>query len=237
MLPLADMQERFVDALLRGRTPDGLFAGPLGHAALDIHRNTVRGVLIQALRLSYPTVDALVGADFFDQTAHLYIAAHPPRAACLTFYGDAFADFLAGAAAALPYLPDVARLDRAVEKALHAPSRRRRFPLDDAVAIDLPVSLTVVPLAYAADAIRAALGDDAALAAIDMRPAACCVLVWRKGDAAAVTRVDPAAGRFLAALLDGQAAGAALQAAGPDALHAIQTDIFAASFCTVISHP
>ena len=47
---------------------------------LDIYRNTVLVGLTKALQLNYPAVRRLVGTDFFDGAAQLFIAEHPPRA-------------------------------------------------------------------------------------------------------------------------------------------------------------
>src|SRR6185312_4067465 len=131
------------------------------------------------------------------------------------------------------------RLDRAIESALHAPASQRRFALDASVSIALPQSLVVLRLDYPADEIRAALGDDRALATIVPVPAERFILVWRNEFAAAVRRVSAPAGHFLVALLAGAGANAAFAAAmtaapKADALRAIQADIFAAAFCTVI---
>src|SRR5215472_14906193 len=80
---------------------------------LDVYRNTFTSVLVNALRLSYPAVHKLVGAEFFEGAARAFIPAHPPAGACLDDYGGAIPDFLAGfePAASLPYLPEVARLE------------------------------------------------------------------------------------------------------------------------------
>jgi len=236
MPPLAELQQDFARAVLTGEVPPGLFTGRVpAQAALSIHRDTIIGALGHALRLSYPTVEALVGADFFDATARLFAEQNLPRAAALAAYGEGFADFLAAfaPAASLPYLPDVARLDRAVEAALRAPLATRRVVLDAAASLVLPQSLAVLFLMHPADEIRAALGDDDALAAIDLAAAPRAVLVWRTGDEAAVRRVSPASGRFLAALLAGDETAIA-QASDAEALAAIQAEIFAAPFCTII---
>src|SRR5713101_1196931 len=97
---------------------DGLTAA----ARLNIYRNTLVGGLTTALRLSYPAVHRLVGAEFFEGAAANFIEQHIPRRACLDDYGAEFADFLEGfaPAAGLSYLPGVARLEWAVNVALHA---------------------------------------------------------------------------------------------------------------------
>ena len=54
--------------------------------------------------------------------ARAYALAEPPRSPVLMDYGAGFADFIAGfaPAASLPYLPDVARIERAWREAYHA---------------------------------------------------------------------------------------------------------------------
>src|SRR5262249_4376064 len=89
---------------------------------LNIYRNTFVTGVTKALRLSYPAVDKLVGADFFEGAAGLFIARHPPRSAYLDEYGADFPEFLRDfqPAASLVDLADVARLGWAVNRAIHA---------------------------------------------------------------------------------------------------------------------
>lgn len=243
MPPLAELQRDFARGVLHGEVPALGFGGRIAPAdALRIHRNTVMGALAGALRISCPTVEALVGEEFFDAAAAIFAEANPPTAAGLMAYGDGFAAFLENfaPAAALPYLGDVARLDRAIERAAQAPARRRRFALDGAVTLALPQSLAVITLAWPADLIRAALGDDTALGAIELVPASRTIAVWRESRQVHVRHLGDAAGRFLRALLDGGSGQAAFAAAlsGGDrggTIAQIQADVFAAPFCDVIS--
>ena len=126
MPPLAELQRQFARAVMTGEALAGLFAGPAAEA-LSVHRDTIMAAMVNALRISYPTVDVLVGEEFFDQACRVFADTHLPGTASLAAYGEGFADFLAGfaPAATLAYLPDVARLDRAVEAALRTlPCRR-----------------------------------------------------------------------------------------------------------------
>lgn len=115
---LSDFQDAFAAALWQAPSPieptDVGISSVVHHPAFAVYRNTVTKGCIDALQANYPTVHALVGEDWFRAAAHLYAQAHPPQDARLTQYGDGFADFLEhfGPAAQLPYLPDVARLDR-----------------------------------------------------------------------------------------------------------------------------
>src|SRR5689334_13616467 len=82
----------------------------------EIYRNTVVVALTKALQLNFPAVRNLVGAEFFDDAAQLFIAEHPPRTAYLDRYGDKFPEFLSNFPPAKPlaYLADVASLEWAV---------------------------------------------------------------------------------------------------------------------------
>jgi hypothetical protein len=82
--------------------------------ALRVHRNTTMKGLVDALAANYPTVAQLVGDEWFKACALEYIRKHPARSPVLALYGEHFAAFLAAfaPAAELPYLADVARIDR-----------------------------------------------------------------------------------------------------------------------------
>lgn len=127
MARLAEHQQVFAHALLERDVPDppGL-VGPDGApdaARFAVYRNNVFTGLIDALRTSFPCVQKLVGDDFFIAMARAFVVHHPPASPVLLHYGAAFAAFIEsfGPAAGLPYLPDVARLERAATEAYHAP--------------------------------------------------------------------------------------------------------------------
>lgn len=67
--------------------------------------------------------------------AGLYIQAFPPASPLINEYGRDFADFIQGfaPAASVPYLPDVARLERLRVRAYHA---KDVCPLDQPTLID-----------------------------------------------------------------------------------------------------
>src|SRR5215468_10678988 len=116
---------------------DATIAATLGSALapadrLSIYRNTSRIALTNALRLNYPAVQRLVGEDFFAAAADIFITKEPPRMAWLDFYGAGFPEFLHGfgPAASLPYLPDIARLERVVSCALHAADAKALAPAE-----------------------------------------------------------------------------------------------------------
>ena len=99
--------------------PDGLDPEMAGRFA--IYRNNVHRGLGDALIAAYPVVAKLVGEEFFRAMAQGFFRAEQARAGSLALYGVGFADFIDGfdAAASVPYLSDIARLERARLEVLH----------------------------------------------------------------------------------------------------------------------
>ena len=90
-----------------------------GHR-FGIYRNNIYRSLAGVLEAAFPTVHNLVGDENFAVLARRFIAAHPPQRPQLFAYGGDFAAFLAGFAPAveeLPFLPDLARVEWAVNEA------------------------------------------------------------------------------------------------------------------------
>ena len=126
MLPLLETQCAFGAAIFSA-TPGDAAAfiagdGDAAHERLAVYRDTALGVLTTALRLTYPAVCRIVGEEFFEAAAEIFIAQAPPVSAYLNDYGASFADFLAAfpPARSLSYLPAMAALEWAVNGALHA---------------------------------------------------------------------------------------------------------------------
>lgn len=109
MLESAQFQRRFSLALIRGRGPRALAA-----PGFAVYRNTWVKALLDALDANYPVVAALLGPDLFKTVAVSYAKAHPASSPILALYGDEFSDALASheLSRELPYLADVARLER-----------------------------------------------------------------------------------------------------------------------------
>jgi hypothetical protein len=191
----------------------------------NVYRNNVAINLTGALRLAYPVIDKLVGPDFFDGAARAFIAQYPPRTACLDDYGGEFPDYLTSfpAAAALAYLPDVARLEWAVNTALHAPDAPAVRP--DALA-DLAAgghgrvrflphpSVRLLSIRYPADAIwRAVLdGDEVALGTIAIKIEPSWLIVQRQGSGIVIVHLDEDEANWTSLLFS----GAALDEVMPD---------------------
>lgn len=88
-----------------------------------IYRNNFLGSLTSVLAATFPTVERLVGENNFRYLAHRFIRAHPPTQPVLDAYGDRLSRFLetlSPAVAEFPFLPDLARLEWAVQEAYFA---------------------------------------------------------------------------------------------------------------------
>lgn len=91
--------------------PDHPWAAQPGFA---VHRNTVLAACVDNLLALYPAVRRLAGDDWFQALALDHARAHPPHDGRLHAYGEELPETLAGALpeGELPWLPEVARLDR-----------------------------------------------------------------------------------------------------------------------------
>ena len=118
--------DELAQALLRPEAtcPPGLSSwnGSDPAARFAIYRNNVLHSLVQCLSDTFPVTAALVGSDFFQGMATVFVRKHPPQSAQLVTYGSIFPNFIAqfAPAAALPYLADTARLEMARVHAYHA---------------------------------------------------------------------------------------------------------------------
>lgn len=182
-----------------------------------VYRNNVQHGLAEALAKAYPTVARLVGAAFFAAMARAFLLARPPRTRSLALFGEGFADFVAGfpPAATLPYLADVARLERAVLEAQHAADAR---PLTAAALLALGADARTLRLRpHPATRLVASPHPIVALwqsqGPMRIEAVAQHALVTRPDDRVIVQALDPVAGRFALALLGGAASDTARAAA------------------------
>jgi hypothetical protein len=116
----------FVPGLLDpGRETPGSVAGPNGKAAdkgFNVYRNNVIVSLIDALAAAFPATMRITGETFFRAMARFHIRETPPTSPLLFEYGRDFPDFIERYehAQAMPWLADVARIERAWLDAYHA---------------------------------------------------------------------------------------------------------------------
>src|SRR5262245_39187389 len=198
---LREVQREFRAAMLdddagavaqRVRT-DGLEAS----ARLAVYRHHVVTSLTAALESTYPVVTRLVDARFFRFAADRYIRTHPPTSPCLFEFGAALADFLADfePSRRLAYLPDVARLEWAMNVALHAPDAAaiERAALAYGPRIALHPSVTLLRSPWPVDAIWRTNQPGASADPVDLDTGAVRLQVWRAGDDVLFRALSPAA--------------------------------------------
>lgn len=119
-------QHAFQDALLEPdkSIPSGLTArhGADVSNRFSVYRNNVFASLVDALADTFQVTQSLVGEDFFRAMAREFVRVNQPSTPVLTFYGEAFPDFIANfpPADSVPYLSDTARLEYAYVLAFHA---------------------------------------------------------------------------------------------------------------------
>lgn len=218
----ADLNQAFADILL-GRGDQDLLAhlvDPGQARRLNVYRNNVTRAAIEALRAAYPAVNQITGANFFSPMARQYWLDHPPANASLTLYGRDFASHVAGyePARTLPYLPAIAKLDRAWLEAHHATNAPvlsaaaiAQLPPDSlpALAPGVAASVRLLSLDFAVHAVWQAnrQAAPAPQPRIDDGPQQ--VLVWRHQGVVQSTALSP--GHF--AFLDRIQHGASLQTA------------------------
>ena len=220
-------QSDFTAALLDPERPAPMgLSDPEGRPAakrFDVYRNNVAVSLSEALATAFPVIAKLVGENNFKMLAGVFLRQHPPTSAVLMFYGEEMPGFLETfePARALPYLPDVARLELALRRSYHAA---------DAAPI-------------APEALQALAPDALMGARLELAPATRLIrspwpiaAIWRRNMAGGpkpetraedalitrpefdpdVTALPQGGGAFVAALMAGETFGAAFEAAGPD---------------------
>jgi hypothetical protein len=192
-------------------------------ARLAVYRHHVLTSLTAALETTFPVVVRLVDPRFFRFACDRYVRAEPPAGPCLFEYGATFPDFLATFEPCrhLPWLPDVARLEWAMNAALHAPDaepltaealRARPTGTLETAGLTLHPSVTLLESAWPVDAVwRAHQGE--ATGVVDLDAGVVRLCVWRQGDDVVFRALTPAAFAFRRALAPGGPLAAAADAA------------------------
>jgi hypothetical protein len=140
------------------RPTPAVLGGPAGKGAVaryNVYRNNVTVSLIEALAAVYPAVQRITGSEFFRAMARAHVRATPPASPLLFEYGRDFPAFIEGYeyAANMPWLADVARIERAWLDAHHAADAE---PLSTATLAAIPVERLegVVFVAHPATRVR-----------------------------------------------------------------------------------
>ncbi|PRA23995.1 HvfC/BufC N-terminal domain-containing protein [Pseudomonas poae] len=213
------VHDAFSSALLAPELPcpDGLFSsnGADPASRFAVYRNNVYSSLINALATAYPVTLQLVGDGFFRAMASLYVQAHPPASPLMNEYGNTFAAFVQSfePAASVPYLADIALLERLRVRAYHAADCQ---PMDQQavlkalqgqadlgeLCLQLAPSLSTLDSAYAVVAVWAAHQTESGVASLNPWHAQ-SALVLRQGLQVKVFAIDPGSVAFINSLAHG----------------------------------
>ncbi len=212
-------------AALASSDPAARPKGLAGEAAdrFSVYRNNFYHGVSQQLGEAYPVVRRLVGDAFFFAAARAFLEAHPPRTRSLALFGGEFPAFLESfpRAASLPYLADVARLERGWLEALHAADMA---PLAPAALIRLGEALAEVRF-VAHPAARIVISNypivdlwranqpEADASPRSFKAVAQCALVTRARLRVEVRALSPAQSAFVRTLFAGHAVATAYETA------------------------
>jgi hypothetical protein len=208
-----------------GETPVGV-TGPNEKKAVrryNVYRNNVTVSLIDELAAIFPATQRITGVEFFRAMARFHLRATPPTSPLLFEYGRDFPRFIERYeyARPLPWLADVARIERAWLDAYHAADRETLAP--SALATVPAEHLAEVAFAAhpAAHIIRSEFPALSIFAANrdggDLRPVEAAgpedALITRPGFEVAVRQLPSGGAAFLARLMSGATLGEAASAA------------------------
>jgi hypothetical protein len=206
-------------------TPIGVI-GPNGKRAVkryNVYRNNVTVSLIDALAAIFPATQRITGNEFFRAMARYHVRANPPRSPLLFEYGYDFPDFIASYeyARPMPYLADIARIERAWLDAYHAadlaPLRAERLAaipedkLEDLMLMPHPAT-RVVRSEFPARSIFAANREECPLVPVQSSTSE-DTLITRPDHEVAVRQLPPGGAEFLTQLISGVSLGDAATAA------------------------
>jgi hypothetical protein len=137
MSALAELQQRFCDALRSADTPPEALLNQIvnddGYALerFNVYRNNFVVLNAEALADMYPAILRLIGQEAFMHLAVDYVRSHPPGERTLLTYGERFPEVLARHPALQdhPYLADVARIELYWTCAYHGEERPALTPV------------------------------------------------------------------------------------------------------------
>jgi hypothetical protein len=231
MPSLRELQRDFAATLFAGGDAAPPFATvPADRAAerIAVYRRAVFANYRNALAATYPVVQRLVGAPFFNAAVDAFVAKHPPTSGDLNIYGDTFGAFLGSYAQArdFPHLADVAALEWAQDEANRA-ADGESSPRDVLAELtimatdELPAALlTLAPSCRLVDSRypilriwQANQGDRMAGERVSLDAGPDRLLIRREPDGITIERVGAGEYAWLAALAKGLSLGEAIEAA------------------------
>jgi hypothetical protein len=212
-MSLRALQAGFREWLTNEARPAPLCAARF-EAGLSIYLNNYRAQLMDCLQESYGTVHAWLGDAAFEAAAATHIDRAAPTNWTLDAYGADFAVTLRRLYPGDPEVADLAVLEHALAQAFTAPDVAAVDPASlgaidwDHARLHFTPSLTLLTTTSNAAAIWSALSQGTPPPAAQPLPEPTTILVWREGFTPAFRTLDPAEGRALVGLKEGQTFGA-----------------------------
>jgi len=213
-----DWQSTFSNALLQPDEPVPLgLQDPHGEPTVKrfaVYRNNVVAGLTEALKVGFPAVCRIVGEEFFAAMARVFVIQDQPRSPVLLEYGENFATFIGNfmPAKSLPYLADVARIERGWLEAYHAPES---IPLHALALASIPSeelygvrfhihpSVRLIRSSFPAFTIWSTNIDGASPMAVDLESGGENVLVSRPTAEVEIRTVSDGAAEFIRSVAEG----------------------------------
>lgn len=193
-------------------------------AGVSVYRNTVAKGCADALVANFPAVAKVTGEAWLAAAAVRHAAERPPTRASLLDHGADFADWLEGfaPAAEMPFLPGLARLDRAWVEAHLAPDAPPLQPAafevlsaEDFAALGaaLHPSARLMAFGDGLAGLWLALRQEAAPEVLELDDAPSAVLILRPALTVETLSLSPGGVAFLAKCQAGDSLARAAEAA------------------------
>ena len=192
-----------------------------------VYRNGFMKTCVEVLKSNYPVVMSLVGEDYFFSLARLFVQKHPPRQGSLTGYGLEFPEEIEVSISQhqLPYLADIAGLDRAWFECYFAADGNslsgddiNKLEGDSSSLTALPISLTpwaqIVETQFDVAGLWTTLKHQGQLNSnVNVVPDTQHILVWRKEGVINLRQLNTGEQKFLAAVYRKETLGTAAKEA------------------------
>ncbi len=217
---LHELQKEFLDYLYQGSNEITDAIDETFLARLSIYRNNVSSGIINYLKEVFPVIEKLVGADFFEAMCEQFLAQEHPQCGDLHQFGGTFSQFMENFAplAALPYLPDVARLEWFHHRAYYAeehPALNLSLSQEELLNCEpkLNASVSLLRSPYPVDTIWQQARENTENFNVDLNSGSVIVLVFRHQQQVQVWNLSESAAALLETVNSGHRLGSAIETA------------------------
>jgi hypothetical protein len=225
-MKLSEIQSQLQDQIIsESPTPDlllgALLDGPSLSAeeGLAVYRDMYEARVYSSLADDYPVIHSMLGNEDFAFLVRHYIQAFPSRSFTLEHLGNHFPDFLETRefpASRMPYLPELAWLEHAVNQAFHAPEfavlQAQDFDLacfDDYLdhRLSLSPSVSLLEMQYNVNRIYSLHESGIEFTLADIVQQSSFLMVLKRHDEIWRYELNPISYLFLKSIQDGKTLG------------------------------